>query len=171
MLPVTRAITRSDSSSGSEVTGHRRLARAEWWLLLLAPAVQLAETIDVGLTAHSADEACCGVGPGLLLLLVAFTFALVILVRVLIRWRRTARSQRIEEVVLGVAAIPMVLVAGYTSDLVSWPRTRTASRGAFVQAITIVAAWAVIVLLARRRLRTTDTASASLQGVRVVERR
>lgn len=138
-----------------------RLVAVAWWLLLLAPAVQLAETIEVGLTAHSPDEACCGLGPGLLLVLLAFGAALVILVRVLLHWRRTPGPQRIEEVVVGVAAIPMVLVAGYTSDLVSWPRTRTASTGAFVQAITIVAAWAVIVVLVRRRLRTRDSTTRS----------
>lgn len=125
--------------------------------MLVAPAIQLAETIDVGLTAHSADEACCGLGPGLALLLAAFIVSLAILVRVLVRWRRTARPERIEELVVGVAAIPMVLVAGYTSDLVAWPRTRTASTSAFVVAILIVIAWGVIVFLARSRLRKTET--------------
>ncbi|HEX2780164.1 MAG TPA: hypothetical protein VHM30_11740 [Gemmatimonadaceae bacterium] len=134
----------------------RRWVGAAWWLLIVAPAVQLAETIDVGLTAHSADEACCGLGPGMALLLVAFATCLVILVRALIRWRRTPRPERLEELAVGLAAIPMVLVAGYTSDPVSWPRARSASAGVFAQSIAIVVAWMVIVFVARRRLRITE---------------
>ncbi|HET9002737.1 MAG TPA: hypothetical protein VFN39_01945 [Gemmatimonadaceae bacterium] len=123
-----------------------------WWVLAATPAVSLAIQVSTGYIAHSPDEAA-GLGPDALLVLLAMLLAIAILARLVLRWRSTGRSARIEALAAALAVIPLVAALSGIGELVGWPRTRTSGAPHFVAAAFIVLAWTAIVLFARHRLR------------------
>ena len=118
---------------------------------MIAPLLNLADTIGTGFTAHSADEVYGGLAVVVVPLLFALAVALVILVRVAIRWRRTPQPRRVEELVVGLAFIPFIIVWA-ASGIVAWPETRKASATMFAEAVGVTVLWVGIVYLVRRRL-------------------
>ena len=124
-----------------------------WWVLAATPAVSLAIQISTGYMAGSPDEAGGGLGPDDLLFLFSLLLALLILTRLVFRWRRTGPSPRIEAIAAALAVIPLVAALSGIRELAGWPRTRTASPLHFAAAAVIVLAWTLLVLTARRRLR------------------
>jgi hypothetical protein len=133
-----------------------------WWVLTATPAVSLVIQVSTGYIAHSPDEAYGGLGPDGLLVLLAVLLSIVILVRLLVRWRRTGRPARAESLAAALAVIPLVVAVAGIAELVGWPRTRTASPLRFAAAALIVLAWTALVLVARHRLRLNKIFSPRL---------
>jgi hypothetical protein len=133
-----------------------------WWILIVTPALSLAIQISNGYLVHSADEAYGGLAPDGLLVLIAVLLATVILFRVLVRWRGTARLARAEALAAALAVIPLLIEVAGIAALVGWPHTRTASPLRFTAAALLVLAWTALVLYARHRLR--------FRGLGVMER-
>ena len=127
-----------------------------WWILVVTPAVGFAIQVSTGYIARSPDESYGGLGPDGMLFVVAVLLSLVILVRLLIRWRHTERSPRADALAAALAVIPLFLALAGIAELVGWPHTRTASALRFVAAAAIVVAWTASVLFARRWLRGTS---------------
>jgi hypothetical protein len=134
-----------------DLTGRRwRLVGAIWWLLIIAPALMLAEQWST-LHAASADEACCGLGPALALALVACVLALAALGRLAFAWRRTQRPQRIDALIAGVGTLPFVVLLAGMQSLLGWSNRHEVTPWSYAGAIGATVVAIALAAFGRRR--------------------
>ena len=127
-----------------------RLVGATWWLLIIAPALMFAEEVST-LHAASPDEACCGLGPGLALALVACILALATLVRLLFTWERLAPARRTDALIVGLGTLPFVFLLIGMQSLVGYTNRHDVTAWSYVGAIGATALAIALAWFGRRR--------------------
>lgn len=128
-----------------------RVARAQWWCLLITPII----TVPLELRADrvtSADQAVLSWFVLMACLAFGLVCALILLVRAILDFGRPS-TQRVLMVALALALVPCAFICFDVEKSMGWP-TGGNSTFEVTRASLAVGLWTVIVLLSRSPIRS-----------------